>query len=39
MIESILYEGTMVLRMGIEFMKSLGRSQPWGNCRGSGWRK
>jgi len=39
MVKSILYEGTIALGTGVDFGKGLGRSEPWGNYCGSGWRK
>ena len=39
MVKSVLYEGTIALGTGVDFGKGLGRSEPWGNYCGSGWRK
>jgi len=39
MIKAILYEGTVALGTSMDFWKSLRKSKPWGNSRGSGWRE
>ena len=40
MVKAILYEGTVAMGIpGIGFRKCLGRSEPSGNIRGSGWRE
>jgi len=38
MVKSVLYEGTIALGTDVDFWKGLGRSEPWGNYCGSGWR-
>jgi len=41
MVKSVLYEGSigLLLGMGVDFGKGLGRPEPWGNYCISGWRK